>query len=92
MLSKEVFKQKIKDLIDFYPTWGIKADDKSVVAKWYSKFSKLTDTEFIDMVNLHIEKVRFNPTVASLNDFRIEVRQSTLDKSTLGERSSMWND
>jgi hypothetical protein len=92
MLNKDVFKQKIKDLIDFYPSWGIKADDKSVVAKWYSKFSNLSDDEFVEIVNIHIDKIKYVPTVASLNEFREEVKKTKMDTSTLGERVTMWND
>jgi hypothetical protein len=81
MLNKDVFKQKIKDLIDFYPSWGIKADDKSIVAKWYSKFSNLSDDEFVEIVNIHIDKIKYVPTVASLNEFREEVKKTKGDKS-----------
>lgn len=92
MLDKKVFKDKMEQLIRFYPSWNLKIEDSKVMSDWYSKFSSLKESEFNEIVNLHIDKVRFNPTVASLNEFRIDVMKPEIDYSALGERSSMWND
>lgn len=82
MLNKEVFKQKLQDLIDFYPNWGIKVDDPKVIAKWYTIFKDDTDEQFQNMVNAHIKTVAFNPTVASL----IECKPNSNVKIINGEK------
>lgn len=79
MLNKEVFKQKLQDLIDFYPNWGIKVDDSKVMAKWYTMFKDETDDRFQSMVNIHIRTVAFNPTVASLMECKSNSNEKIID-------------
>lgn len=79
MLSKKVFKDKMQDLIDFYPSWGIKIDNSQVIAKWYDKFRDYTDEQFSEAVNKHIETVAFNPTVATLKENTSKSNEKIID-------------
>lgn len=66
MLNKEVFKHCVQDLIDFYPHWGIRADNSSVMAKWYSQFQMFEDHTFLKGVRHYIKTESYTPTVAGL--------------------------
>lgn len=68
MLDKKAFKSGIQDLIDFYPSWGIKSEESRVMAKWYNKFKDCNDGIFLSAVADHIDKEKFNPTVATLRE------------------------
>lgn len=94
MLNKEVFKQKIQEMIYFYPSWNIKNEESVVMALFYTKFSKWTDDQFIDVVNMHVDTIEFNPTIATLKRLFavVEANKPSLDYSSLGEESSMWNE
>ncbi len=79
MLNKDVFKQKMQDLIDFYPSWGIKTDNSQVMSKWYERFKEYTDDQFSETVNKHIETITFNPTVASLKENTTKSNEKIID-------------
>ena len=88
MLNKNAFKDKIQDLIDFYPSWGIRSNDSSVMTKWYLKFQHLTDEQFNKMVEAHIKKISFNPTVASLLECKPEVNGIVQDDNPFAFRGA----
>jgi len=79
MLSKKVFKDGLQDLIDFYPSWGIKVDNSQVMAKWYERFKEYTDNQFSNMIVKHIETITFNPTVASLKENTTSNNEKVID-------------
>ena len=76
MLDKKVFSREIERLMQFYPTWIIKYDDKATIGNWYKIFEDYKDDEFEEMVTKFIKTSKFNPTVAGL----IEVNQQPAER------------
>jgi len=69
MLDKKLFKEKMQDLIDFYPHWKLNVSDKSVMNKWYSRFKNEKEEHFVRAVDDYIENEDYSPTVAKLKDY-----------------------
>ncbi len=82
MLSKEVFKSGIEKMIVVYPNWSIKADDSKVMATWYGFFKDMNDDHYKSMINKHINDVKFNPTIASLNECNKTERSTAHNEPT----------
>ena len=68
MLTKDAFKDSVQKLIIFYPSWGIKTDDKTTMQTWFNmmKVLNVTDESLCKAVTKHIKEVKFNPTIATL--------------------------
>lgn len=66
MNSKELFKESMRDLSTFYPSWKVNLQDKNTLVAWFDIFKSVSDKEFVDAVNEHILRERNNPTVASI--------------------------
>jgi predicted phosphohydrolase len=70
MLDKKVFAREIERLMQFYPTWVIKYDDKVTMENWYKIFEDYKDDEFENTVTNFIKTIKFNPTVAGLIELK----------------------
>lgn len=79
MLDKKVFKDKMEQLIRFYPSWNLKIEDSKVMSDWYEMFKDKTNDQFETMVKHHIKTVPFNPTVASLSDCNSNTNEKVID-------------
>lgn len=79
MLDKKVFKDKMEQLIRFYPSWNLKIEDSKIMSDWYEMFKDKTDVQFEVMVRHHIKTVPFNPTVASLSDYNSNTNEKIID-------------
>jgi hypothetical protein len=75
MLDKKVFAREIERLMQFYPTWVIKYDDKVTMENWYKIFEDYKDDEFESSVTNFIKTSKFSPTVAGL----IEAKQKYIN-------------
>ncbi len=76
MLDKDLFKQKINELLVSFPNWKIKYDDPFTMKLWYSKFEDMEDEHFYYMIDKYIENETFNPTIAGLKSWDIAPRKS----------------
>lgn len=74
MLSKEIFKQGMKDLVIFYPTWNVALMEKDAIQRWYEMFENIDENTFKKMIEEHIKTVKFNPTVASLLEIKSTIK------------------
>lgn len=66
MLSKEIFKQEIENLVYAYPTWKMKYTEPKAMRTWYRNFESMNDSQFIKMVDKYIKTQTWNPTIAGL--------------------------
>lgn len=66
MLEKEVFFSEMDKLVNMYPNWGLKYDDKKVMKQWYEKFRHMDNERFSYMINQYIKHERAYPTIAGL--------------------------
>lgn len=78
MLDKNVFKQEMQKLIIFYPSWGIKADDKLTMKTWYNMMiaQNATNESLTKAVLKHIKEIKFNPTIASLIECGLRIHST----------------
>jgi len=68
-LNKDIFFNKMEELINIYPSWNIDFSDEEVVRDWYKRFKNIDENTFVEAVNDYIENERFNPTVAGLMEY-----------------------
>ena len=72
MLSKEVFKQEMTNLVYVFPNWNADIENPNVMRAWYRHFQRMDDMNFKAMVSKYTQEERFNPTVAGLMQYREE--------------------
>lgn len=65
-LSKEVFKQKLQELIFCYPNWSMDIENKEAVMAWYRRFKNYNEEDFKKGVDRYIDQKKYPPTVAEL--------------------------
>ena len=78
MLSKEVFKRELERLLAFYPLWRVNEKSPVVMKAWYDFMNELgaTDKTLEFSVTKHINEISFNPTITSLVECGLEVKNS----------------
>lgn len=83
VLDKALFKEKIEELVRFYPTWRMQTDEPYTMRLWYGKFSFMDDYNFKKMVNDYVRKEVRNPTIAGLlkHTDEDEIRGKSVDIS-----------
>ena len=70
ILDKQIFKEGIGKLAHVYPSWEFDYKNKESMATMYSFFKEMDADRFEEMIQNHILKERYNPTIASLNEYR----------------------
>ena len=85
MLTKTAFANEIERLIQFYPTWNIKCDDKATMSNWYKMFESYTNDEFSNAVTQFIKTSKFNPTVAGLIETSFKIQTKPIDQLTIDD-------
>lgn len=76
MLDKELFFNKMDQLVASYPNWKLEVGSEKVMRFWYSKFENMKNNHFEYMVDKYIENETFNPTIAGLKNWDIAPRKS----------------
>lgn len=76
MLNKDVFFNKMDELVMTYANWRLKYDDVKTMKFWYDKFKDFEDERFIQMVDKYLANEKFNPTIAGLREWDIMPRKS----------------
>lgn len=76
MLSKDVFFEKMDELVMTYSNWRLKYDDVKTMKFWYEKFQHMEDAQFKYMVDRYIENDKFNPTISGLKEWDTMPRKS----------------
>ena len=82
MLNKNLFAEKMEELLVLFPNWNIEFDTKNMRV-WYNQFSDLTDNEFKRMVETYVKNEQYHPTVGSLRKYIVKEFDSTRDNPTL---------
>lgn len=80
MIDKQVFKQKMDELMILFPSWGFDKSNEKEALTWYNKFSDLTNKEFSYMVDSFIKNDKFNPTVGGLRQYIVEEPKKSRDQ------------
>lgn len=85
MLDKKVFKEKMQDLVDFYPSWKLDITEKAIVKKWYKKFEKYDNENFKEAVDKYIENEEFAPTIAGIKKYIQYIPEDTFTQEEVKE-------
>lgn len=80
MLNKELFFNKMNELLILFPNWNPDLDNKETVITWYKQFQDLYDEEFIHMVDSFIQNEKFNPTVGGLFQYLVKKKRKSRDQ------------
>ncbi|MFD2658575.1 hypothetical protein [Gracilibacillus thailandensis] len=79
MLDKQLFREKMKELMIYYPNWNFEVSDKNL-SLWYERFKDHKEKKFIKMIDDYIDNETFNPTIAGLLKYYLPEPKKTLDQ------------
>ncbi len=82
MLNKNLFAEKMEELLVLFPNWNIELDAKNMRV-WYKQFSDLTNNEFIRMIDTYVRNEQYHPTVGSLRKYIVREFDASRDNPTL---------
>ena len=68
MLDKNVFFEKMDELVMSFPSWKLDFEDAKVMKFWYSKFEHMDNERFVYMVDSYVNGESFPPTINGLNN------------------------
>jgi hypothetical protein len=91
VLDKKVFVEGLRDLLDFFPGWNMRANDPTVLAKWYTRFEDFTNEEFKKCVSIYVRTSKDFPTVAGLYENRSYAAADSLFNKGEKDRQGEWN-
>ena len=75
-LTKDVFFNKMEELLSVFPSWNIDFTDEKVVQAWYKHFKDTEEKTFVIAVDEYIENERYNHTVAGIMEYVREEEES----------------
>ena len=75
MLSKEIFKKTINNLMYAYPTWKIEISSSDCMTFWYENFKNFDNNSFVKGIESYIRDIKEYPTISELRRKIIDVQR-----------------